>query len=417
MKISLPYNGHTIEFDTGKLSSPVRFAGRFACKFPPPLTKSRLENTIHEGFKKYVGSLKNKKILTIVNDAYRRTPTALFLSLVWDIIKDGEFIVATGTHRRTAEIELQAIFGDFYNRIKDRISIHDCYDKLSLVDIGKTSSGTPVFLNRKAVEADLIITINSVEPHFFAGFTGGRKSLIPGLAGFETVMANHKFAKNENARTLNLDTNPLHLDLEESIRLLGEKPVLSIQCVTDRNGEVVDLYAGDLKEAFLKACRSAKETYTVEVPKKYRIVIANCEPPLDINLYQLQKAQEHGGRMVADGGVLITVGACREGAGSEYFLKLAEKYPTPELALSRGMSDDSFGIHKLIKTARQLKKFKVYYATTLDEDIVKRVYLVPFKNIEIALNEALRKAGKNAEMAILDDAGYSVPLVNHKKGV
>jgi len=115
--------------------------------------------------------------------------------------------------------------------------------------------------------------------------------------------------------------------------------------------------------------------------------------------------------MVADGGVLITVGACPEGIGSEYFMKLAEKYPTPELVLDGGMSDDSFGIHKLIKTARQLKKFKVFYVTTLDEDVVKRVYLQSFNEIKEALNTALEEIGKNAEMAVLDDAGYTVPVI------
>jgi len=327
-----------------------------------------------------------------------------------------------------------------------------------LVSKGVTSYGTPVLLNNKVDDADLIFTINSVEPHFFAGFTGGRKSIVPGLAAFSTVQTNHRLAKDEKSCALdlknnplhkdlhffagftggrksivpglaafstvqtnhrlakdekscalNLKNNPLHKDLEECLKLINDRPILTIQCVTDREGNIVDL--GNLQESFLKACQCAAKYYTVDVPRKYDIVIANCEPPLDINLYQLQKAQEHGGRMVADGGVLITVGACKEGIGSEYFIRLTEKYPTPDLVLERGLDDASYGIHKLIKTARQLKKFKVFYVTALDEAVVKRVYLRPFNKIKEALNTALEEIGKNAEMAFLDDAGYTVPVI------
>ena len=266
-------------------------------------------------------------------------------------------------------------------------------------------------INQKVAEADLIFTINSVEPHFFAGFTGGRKSIIPGLAAFETVQSNHRLAKDENSTSLNIETNPLHTDLMEGLELLGDKQFLTVQCVTDRNGVIIDLFSGGLNDTFLKATSCAARHYTVEIPERYDIVIANCEPPLDVNLYQLQKAQEHGGMMVADGGALITVGACKEGVGSEYFMKLAEKYPTPETVLEKGMTDDSFGIHKLIKTARQLKHFQVYYVTTLDEDVVRRVYLKPFSNINMALEKAANEIGRNATLAILDDAGYTVPVL------
>ena len=411
MDIQLPFDGQTIGFNTDDLCHPVSFAGRYCCKFPPPLESNQIKEKIYKGIETHRHLFASSRILTIVNDGYRRTPTAELLSILWDYLKDGDFIIATGTHRQSTDDELAMIFGDKLSLINKRLYTHDCYDKSSLIHIGRTKSGTDVLINKKAIEADLIFTINSVEPHFFAGFTGGRKSLIPGLAGFDTVQANHRLAKEINSSALNLDSNPLHLDLEEGVELIGDKPIFTIQCVTDREGKIIDLFVGSLNEAFLNACSCAAECYTVKAPRKYDIVIANCEPPLNVNLYQLQKAQEHGGRMVADGGVLITVGACREGIGSEYFMKLAEKYPTPELALGKGIDDDSFGIHKLVKTARQLKKFKVYYVTTLDEDVVKRVYFKSFKDIKIALDEAVSLIGSNAEIAILDDAGYTVPVI------
>jgi nickel-dependent lactate racemase len=411
MEIRLPYAGRYQNFDTDDFGPLLTFGGSYSCKFPEPVSRSTIESKISDGLRNFKNLFNNSKVLTVVNDGYRRTPTAEILPIIWDFIKYGDFIIATGTHRQPTEIELQTIFGQFYDKIKPRLFIHDCYDQDSLVEFGQTSYGTPVYLNKKISEADLILTINSVEPHFFAGFTGGRKSLIPGLAAFETVQKNHRFAKDINATTLSLDNNPLHLDLEEGIKLIGDKVIITIQCITNRDGRLIDLFVDKLNDAFMRACARAEECYTIELPKKYEVVIACCDQPLDSNLYQLQKAQEHGGRMVKTGGVLITMGACLEGTGSDYFMKLADKYPTPESALTEGIKDDSFGIHKLIKTARQLQKFKVFYVTTLDEHQVEKVYFKSFKDIKTAVEAAMKEFNTNFELAVLEDAGYSVPVI------
>ncbi|MCD6161754.1 MAG: nickel-dependent lactate racemase [candidate division Zixibacteria bacterium] len=411
MEIELSFGGKNIGFDTNDYCPPSSYAGRYGCKFPAPLSFEEIKDKILKELSQFKDKFDNSNILTIVNDSYRRTPNGELLSIVWDFVKDGDFIIASGTHRQPNDADLRQIFGNILDKVKPKLYFHDCYDQSSLVDIGRTESGTPVLINMKIIEADLIFAINSIEPHFFAGFTGGRKSIVPGLAGFDTAATNHRLAKHEKAEVLNLETNPLHQDLEECIKLIGDKHIYAIQCITNRESRIVDVFCGQLHDAFNQACACASKYYTVEIPEKYDIVIANCEPPLDINLYQLQKAQEHGGRMVADGGVLIVVGACKEGVGSEYFMNLAEKYPTPEIALDKGITDDSFGIHKLIKTARQLKKNKIYYVTTLDEDVVKRVYFKSFSDIKEALKSALNEIGRNVKIAVLDDAGYTVPVI------
>ncbi len=134
------------------------------------------------------------------------------------------------------------------------------------------------------------------------------------------------------------------------------------------------------------------------------------EAPLDINLYQLQKAQEHGGEAVADGGSLVVVGACEEGVGSPYFMKLADDYPEHEMALSEmAFNDKRFGIHKLIRTARQLQRIKIWYVTKLDDNQVRKVYFEPKTALETALSDALKCFGGNANVAILMYACYLVP--------
>jgi lactate racemase len=405
MQIGLPYGGRIKRFDIANL------LGRYRCEFPAPLSTEKLESQINEGLQDFYYLLKGRRVLTIVNDFYRRTPNDRLLQLIWEHIKDGVVAVAAGSHRKPNQKELAEIFGYWLIQIKNKIIYHDCYDQSAMVDYGRTSRGTPVKLNKVIDQAEVIVTINSVEPHFFAGFTGGRKSIIPGLASFETIQANHKYAKDINATTLKLDDNPLHLDLEEAVDLLKDKLLLTIQCITDREASIVDVYSGELRSAFRKACKTAYKLCTIEVPQKYDIVIANCEPPLDINLYQLQKAQEHGGLLVKEGGILIVMGACPEGTGSDYFMKSAEKYPTPQMALDSADTDDSFGMHKLIKTARQLQHFQIFYVTALDVDIVNKVYFRAFNDIEAALAEAFRIKGERAEVAILEDAGYSVPIM------
>jgi nickel-dependent lactate racemase len=295
--------------------------------------------------------------------------------------------------------------------------VHDCREKASLDYLGGTFRGTPVWVNRELLKADRIICINSVEPHFFAGFTGGRKSLIPGLAGFETTVANHSHAKHEDAKSLNLISNPVHLDLEKAVSLIKNKSILSIQLVTSRQGDIVDLFCGDLEQSFFDACEKARECYTVGIDNKYDIVLAVGEPPLDSNLYQLQKGQEHGAEAVKDGGILVVVGTCNEGSGSDYFIKLANDYPSPESALSvKALEDNRFGIHKLVKTARRLKQIKIWYITKLDDKLVSKVYYNPKSSLQAALDEALKIMGRGAKVAILRDACFIVPIMSNSKG-
>ena len=405
MEISLPYGGRLKRFEAKNL------AGRFRCHFPQISSREKLKSLIGERLSPYFEKFAGKKVLTVVNDAYRRTPNDQLLPFVWEFIKNGKIIIACGSHRAPTPTELNLIFGQWTKLVRPHLIIHDCYDNASMVDLGKTSAGTPVILNKVVADADIILTINSVEPHFFAGYTGGRKSIVPGLAAFETIRANHYHAKDVNAVALNLDTNPLHQDLMDAIGFLADKSIITLQCVTDRDGEIIDLFAGELNEAFESACVSARKYYAVEVPQKFDIVIANCDAPLDLNLYQLQKAQDHGGMMVRDGGILIVTGACPEGTGSDYFIKSAEKYPRPEDVLGAAESDHSFGMHKLVKTARQLQHFRIYYVTALDKAILAKVYFEGFGEIEEALSRAFDELGQQAEIAILEDAGYTVPVV------
>ena len=418
MNISIPYDGALVD---------VTFPdGAVILEPHPPLISDdcSVRDKIILAFGEFRDRFSNKKVTIVVNDATRRLPTWKILEVLSQLVSPDkiEVLVATGAHRTPTDAELDVIFGSARRFFEGRIAIHDCRDENSLTHLGYTSRGTPVEVNKKLADAECLICINSVEPHFFAGYTGGRKSLIPGLAGFTTTVLNHSLAKHEESRSLNLETNPLHQDLMEAIGLLGSKSVLSIQLVTSRQGEIIDMFCGELDWTFRQAVACAKNIYTVTIENKYEIVFAVGEPPLDANLYQLQKAQEHGAEAVSDGGILVVVGACNQGTGSDYFIRLAEDYPEPESALSsKAVADNRFGIHKLVKTARRLRRFKIWYVAKLDDKILRKVYYEPKKSLQAALDDAMAIMGRNSRVdatrvAILKDACFIVPVLGSIKG-
>jgi lactate racemase len=413
MRLEIPYDGALVEVNFPKSAVMLE------AKKQPLLTNDLIRDKIAASIVNFPHSSKDHKTVIVVNDATRRSPTPQILRILSELIPltDAEILIATGTHRAPTDFELDVILGDMRSYFEGRITAHNCRDKASLDYLGETNRGTPVWVNKKLLKADRIICINSVEPHFFAGFTGGRKSLIPGLAGFDTTVANHSHAKHENAKSLNLISNPVHLDLEEAVSFIKSKSILSIQLVTSRQAEIVDLFCGDLTQSFFEACEKARLAYTIGIDKKFDIVFAIGEPPLDSNLYQLQKGQEHGAEAVKDGGILVVVGACNEGSGSDYFINLANDYPTPNLALSaKVMEDNRFGIHKLVKTARRLTQIKIWYVTKLDDKLVSKVYYNPKSSLQAALDEALDIRGRGAKVAILRDACFIVPFMNNSKG-
>ncbi len=292
-------------------------------------------------------------------------------------------------------MNIDIMLGDMRPFFEGRIIVHDSKNKSSLDYLGETSRGTPVWINKKLSLSERIICINSVEPHFFAGFTGGRKSLIPGLAGFDTTVANHSHAKHEDAKSLNLASNPVHLDLEEAVSFIKGKNIFSIQLVTSRQGEIVDLFCGILSQSFRDACDKARDVYTVDIENKYDIVFAIGEPPLDINLYQLQKGQEHGAEAVKDDGILIVVGACNEGSGSDYFINLASglsRHRTRLFQLKPWQTIAS-GYTNWSRPPDGCVNIKIWYVTKLDDSLISKVYFSPKSSMQAALDEALEIKG------------------------
>ncbi len=353
-------------------------------------------------------------VVVVVNDATRPTPSGRVIEIMQPDLEgyDLEFLVATGSHKPPGEHELEQIFGRaMREHYLDRIHSHDAKDDGELVHIGETSRGVPVWLNRRIAEAKDLLLINSVEPHYFAGYTGGRKSLFPGVAGYATIEANHKLALDPAADNLALEGNPVHEDLEEMVALLGDKRIYSIQIVLDHQHRIHSAHVGDLEESWRAAVHHADDHYVVDLQQRYDIVVAAAPYPMDYDLYQSQKALENGSLALKDGGVLILVSKCRHGIGAETFFRLMSSASTPDEVLSSIEGNYILGYHKAARLAHIANRGEMWGVTGLPEDDLEAAFIRPFPSVQQAVDAALARKGPRAQVLFLMDASITVPRV------
>jgi len=386
--------------------SDLKVAGVF--RFSPPVSPSFSPYKWQKKLKEFMGE--EKKLLIIVNDGFRSTPTGYLLNELVSILieLDVEILVATGTHRAPTTSELKKFLGVLYPFLLNSVHIHNCNKKEELVEVGKFSDGTSYWVNRLVWEAKKILVITSVEPHYFAGFTGGRKSFLPGVAGRETIQANHSYALTPQAKILCLKGNPVAENMEETIDLLKEKDILSLQCINDEEGRIYFADMGDIKDVFYRCVEKAKEVFTFTLPHKYPIVVVNVCPPLNKDFYQSHKALENVKDAVVDGGIMILHSACEEGLGQEDFLQIYDKIKDGEV-----FREYSLGLHKAICLQKLQKMAKIIAVSNLKEDLWERVGIKGFTGIREALNFALEKKGKDAEIIFINNAEVLVPVLKN----
>lgn len=241
---------------------------------------------------------------------------------------DLTILIATGCHRGTTKDELIGKFGAEIVA-NEKIAIHDCRDESSLADLGKLPSGGEFRINRLAVETDLLLSEGFIEPHFFAGFSGGRKSVLPGIAAERTVMGNHcaKFISSPYARAGILENNPLHRDMIYAAEKAGLKFIVNV--VINAEKKVIHAVAGDPIQAHLAGCGFLKDLCRVKVPEANIVITSNGGYPLDQNIYQAVKGMSAAETVCRPGGVIIMAAACSDGHGGEsFYLQLAET-PSP----------------------------------------------------------------------------------------
>ncbi len=376
-----------------------------------------LEKSIDSpGFEQFIQDYKS--ILIIVNDQARATPTPKILKQILPSLENKEIgiIVASGTHSLPSEDDLkETILGKFYSKLRDTLVFHNPNAKDDFVTLGTTSRGTKVRVNRIINEYEAIIAINSIEPHYFAGFTGGRKSFLPGISAYESIEANHSLALLDESKILQLKGNPLHEDFEEAVRFVTEKhPVFGINVVLDGSNKIVGSFTGDLFSLLYEGAKLAKKVYAPVVRESPDILLSIVHAPLDQNLYQAQKGFENCLLTLRPGGILILVSSCYDGIGPDDYASMLQSSDTPDELASRFeeiKKHYQLGWHKVGSIPTFLKDKELWMVTKIPKEQLKRMFIRGFENLQEALDEALRIKGKTSRILIVNDSANVCPIL------
>jgi len=389
--------------------------GRFLLN-PEDRLKNLLKNPIGSlSLKDLIINKKAKKILIIVNDVTRPTPYKIILPPLLDVLRQVGikkeniiFMIATGIHRSNSEEEIKNIFGeDLVNTYK---FINHNADSPDLDYRGKLKSGNELWVNSIVSETDFIITTGVIVPHYFAGFSGGRKSILPGICGRKTIEANHSKMVHPNARGGNLKDNPVHEEMQEGAEKVGVD--FNINVVTDGNNNIVEIVAGELLSSWQKGVDICKKIYFCPIKEKAKVVITSAGGyPKDINVYQAQKALDNAYQAVKPGGTIILLAECSEEYGEATFEKWIEEANIPDDIIKRLKKKFVLGGHKAYAIARVAKEVKVILISSLPPDKVRKLFFIPMENISQALNYVKDKYEEDFQAYILLSGSTVLPQI------
>lgn len=358
-----------------------------------------------------------KNIVIIASDHTRPVPSKVIIPLMLEQIRKGnpeadiKILIATGCHRETTEAELVSKFGQEIVE-RENIIVHDCDDRDNLTNIGILPSGGECEINTLALNADLLVAEGFIEPHFFAGFSGGRKSVLPGVAGRTTVLANHcsEFIANENARTGILEGNPIHEDMLWAAK--KAKLAYIVNVVLNADKRVIYAVAGDVEQAHKKGTDFLLSQCGAKAVEADIVISTNGGYPLDQNVYQAVKGMTAAEATVKEGGVIIMLAKSNDGIGGEHFYRqLADEKDirkTMELFLSRDRKEtvpDQWQTQILL---RILMRATVVYVSDMPSDIIEKMHMIPAGSIEQALGIAKKILNKEDPSIVAIPDGVSV---------
>jgi len=418
-KVKLPYGKKSINIDIpedrleGILVSKVN---KYSTKeSEEEIVKKPMVNPVRVPRLKELAQDK-KKIVVISSDHTRPVPSHITMPIILDEIREGNqkakitIMVASGFHRASTEAELRDKYGD---EIVDRekIVIHDSRDKDSMVKVGILPSGGDLILNKLAIQADLLVAEGFIEPHFFAGFSGGRKSILPVIASKETVLANHcsEFIAHPKARTGILKDNPLHEDMLYAAKKANLSFILNV--VINGDKKIINAFAGHWKEAHLEGCEFVSKLAEVKSKPADIVITTNGGYPLDQNIYQSVKGMTAAEATCKKGGVIIIASACDDGHGGDFFYNTFAKANAVQNVMDEIMArnrdetiPDQWESQVL---ARVLLKYKVIMVTNVSKEIVENMHMKWAANIEEAIEIADEMLGNRNKITVIPD-GVSV---------
>lgn len=366
-----------------------------------PIGTQRLRDIVSPG----------ESIVIITSDITRPVPTYTIMPPLLDELyaagvaaKDITLVFALGSHRTHTPEEQRHLAGD---RAWEEITCIDG-DASTCVHVGTTQAGTPVDIVEVVARADRRICLGNIEYHYFAGYSGGAKAIMPGVSTREAIQANHTKMVDPRSCAGNLDDNPVRLDIEEAAAMVGCDFLLNV--VLDEHKHIVCAVAGDLVQAHRAGCQFLDKLYRVEVPKRADIIIVSQGgAPKDLNLYQTQKALDNAKHVIADGGVIILVGSCKEGLGNKTFEEWMTTAQSPDDLVERIQKDFKLGGHKAAAIAMVMQHADIYLVSDMDPEFVKSLFFTPFSTLEDAYAAAVEKMGAHASVLAMPYGGSTLP--------
>ena len=363
-----------------------------------------------------------EQVAIVTSDITRYSGSEIYLPILVEELnrlgipdRDIEIIIALGIHRKQTEAEHQKIVGELYGRIA--VYDHECDDPDQLVNLGVTDSGIPVEIYRRVVEADRVIVTGTVGFHYFAGFGGGRKGLVPGVASRETCMASHFSVfnppdiggKHPKAVTGVMDGNPVHQNLLQAARLV--QPDFLLNTVLSPQKEILGVFCGDLEQAHLAGCEMVRELLQVNLEEPADLAVISCGgEPKDINFIQAQKALDYGCRAVKEGGTIILLAACRDGFGHPTFFDWFRYQDLDEFeyALRENYQINGQTAHAVLSKAR---RFRVILISEFSATETETMGMEKAIDLPSALELVVPRLDAAARIVVIPDGGMVLPTV------
>ena len=415
MKFQLKYGKGNIEFEIEEknyMGSLLPNEIEFELKGVEEV-KRALENPI--GTKKLKDIVKpGEKIVIVTSDITRPMPSKIVLPPVIEELRKAEvqekditIVLALGSHRSHTEEEKKILVGE---KVYDSgIQIIDS-DMDRCINLGKCKNGTPIDIFEPVAKAERIICLGNIEYHYFAGYSGGAKALMPGVSSHDAIQANHSNMVKEGAYAGNIETNPVRQDIDEAGQYIKIDFIVNV--VLNNKKEIVKAVAGHYIEAHREGCKVLDEMYGVKIERQADIAIISPGGfPKDINIYQSQKGLDNAKHAVRDGGIIIFVASAKEKFGEKTFEDWMLNKTPPEM-IKEIKENFKLGGHKAAAIAMVLQKAKIFMVSDLEDELVRKINLIPFKTVQEAVDAAIMEQGKDAQIMLMPNAGSTLPRYN-----
>ena len=355
------------------------------------------------------------KVVVLTTDNTRACPDSKLLPVILEELESFisrqniTIIVALGLH---PPLNKKSLIGKLGRNIVENYKVIN-HDFTDVVHIGTTSRGTPVEIFKKVLEADIIISTGFIEPHFFAGFSGGRKSIAPGVSGKRAIYKSHSFQMidDKHARAGVLHGNPIHEDMVEQTEMAGLKFIVNV--LLNYEGKITHVFAGDPVLAHEKGCELERYLASVSIDHGVDIAIVTCGgAPLDLDLYQTCKAIDTAAQITRAGGIIIVAALCNAGVGPKDFYDLHSLATSPSEVLDRIRRGETVGVswqNQIL--ARAQLDHKVFLMSSLKPEQVSNMMITPISSVEEGVLKALSALGEDAEIAVIPEGPHVLPYI------